>query len=165
MENQSDPFTPERFIRTLSIIHLGLIAGPLVFGLIVYFNSQSTHINFSNTDDMFLIVIPIFALSSIFLGNFIFGQSIKNIARTSSLRQKLVRFQTASIIRYALVEAAAFFGIIAYYMTGNLVFMLISAILILYFFMLRPTREKIIRTLNLTGSDKAAFNKGNQPLN
>lgn len=151
-------------MKTLSIIHLGLISWPTIVAVIVYLNTQSASFNFADTDNMFLVVVPIFALSSVFLGDFIFKQSIKNIPRTSSLKQKLTRFQTASIIKYGLIEAAAFFGVIGYYMTNNLAFLMISVILILYFFMLRPTKEKIMRVLNLKGSDRDQFNRPNQPL-
>lgn len=164
MKNKPNQITPGGFIWTLSIIHLGLTIGPIVFGVLCYRKIQTTIFSFSDTDNMFLIVVPVFALSCILVGSYIFSQSVKNIPRTGSLKQRLTQFQTASIINYALIEAASLFGIIAFIMTQNLVFLLLSAIILLYFFMLRPTKEKIARILNLKGSDRDRLNKLNQPL-
>ncbi|MGX1928953.1 hypothetical protein [Flagellimonas sp. 2504JD4-2] len=164
MQQPANQLTPGGFVRTLAIVHFGLIAGPLFFGIVVYYLAPSGVFSIQDTDDMFLIVVPIFAITSVFLGDFIFKQSIKNIPRTSTLKQKLIRFQTASIIKYALVEAASFFSIIAFYQTNNLAFLLIAALLILYFYMLRPTKEKIVRSLNLSTQDRDLFHRFNQPL-
>ncbi|TXN36918.1 hypothetical protein FVB32_01125 [Flagellimonas hymeniacidonis] len=143
---------------------MSLIMGPILFGTVVYFQTQNASLNFSDTDDIYLMIVPIVAVSCIFLGNFIFKQSIRNIPKTIDLRQKLARFQTASIIKYALAEAPALFGVVAFMITGNMAYLTISVVLILYFFMLKPTKEKIERYLDLKGDEKSQFNRLNEPL-
>ncbi len=164
MGKQQYLLTPNGFIKTLSILHMSLIMGPILFGTVIYFQTQNASLNFSDTDDIYLIIVPIVAVSCIFLGNFIFKQSIRNIPKTIGLRQKLARFQTASIIKYALAEAPALFGVVAFMITGNMAYLTISVVLILYFFMLKPTKEKIERYLDLKGDEKSQFNRLNEPL-
>ncbi len=164
MGKQQHLLTPNGFIKTLSILHMSLIMGPVLFGTVIYFQTQNASLNFSDTDDIYLIIVPIVAVSCIFLGNFIFKQSIRNIPKTIGLRQKLARFQTASIIKYALAEAPALFGVVAFMITGNMAYLTISVVLILYFFMLKPTKEKIERSLDLKGDEKSQFNRLNEPL-
>ncbi|UII80710.1 hypothetical protein [Flagellimonas sp. CMM7] len=164
MGTQGHSLTPNGFIKTLSILHMGLISGPILFGAIIYFQTQNTSFNFSNTSDIYLMVVPIVAVSCIFLGDFIFKQSIKNIPKTVNLKQKLARFQTASIIKYALAEAPALFGIVAFMITGNMAYLVVSVVLILYFFMLKPSKDKIERSLNLNGEEKNQFNRLDQPI-
>ncbi|MEX0313286.1 MAG: hypothetical protein AB3N18_03840 [Allomuricauda sp.] len=164
MKKRPNKITPGGFIWTLSIIHLGLFVGPLVFGIIAYRESEVTNLGFSGMDDLYMIVVPVFATVSIVLGNFIFIQTIRNIPRTSSLKRKLEQYQTASIIRFGLAVAPVLFGIISFLITQNLLFLLFSGIILLYFLILRPTKKKIEDTLSLTGSDRKQFNKLNQPL-
>lgn len=164
MKNRPAPITPKRFLETISILHMSLIVGPIVFAIIAFNETEKKIISFSETVELFLIVVPSFALGGILLGNFIFKQTIKNIAPVSSLRQKLIRFQTASIVKYLLLEAASLFSVIAFLQTRNLIFLMILGMLVLYFLLLRPTKTKIERVLNLKENELAQFNRLNQPL-
>ncbi|RDY58879.1 hypothetical protein [Flagellimonas nanhaiensis] len=161
---QSVKFTPSGFIRTLSILHIALLAGPTLIGGIFYFQSKETHFSFNDTEDVFLIVVPVFAISGLFLSDFIFRQLIKKIPSKDSLRQKLARYQSASIIKYALLEGPAIFGAVAFFNTQNLAYLLIAGILVLYLALQYPTKDKIERNLNLRGEEKSQFNRPNQPL-
>ncbi len=164
MKNQPTPITPKRFLENISILHMSLTIGPIVFAIIAFKETEKKIISLSETDELFLIVVPCFALGGILLGNFIFRQTIKNIPSASSLRQKLIRFQTVSIVKYLLLEAATLFSVIVFLQTRNLIFLVISSMLILYFLLLRPTKAKIERILDLRGSDRDRFNKLDQPL-
>ena len=161
---QSVKFTPSGFIKTLSILHIGLLAGPILIGSIFYFLTEETHFSFNDTDDIFFIVVPVLALSGLFLSDFIFRQLIKNIPSEDKLRQKLARYQSASIIKYALLEGPAILSAVAFFNTQNLAYLLIAGILVFYLAMQHPNKDKIERNLNLRGEEKAHFNRPNQPL-
>ncbi|MBS9462271.1 hypothetical protein KIM67_07605 [Flagellimonas sp. 389] len=164
MTNNTGKLTTRIFIKTLIIIHLSLIAGPIAFACFAYFQTQDAVIDFTNTDDSFLLIIPIFAIGAIFMGNLIYKKLTAEISKIAGLKQKLMRFQTASLIKFASVEAPALFSVVAFYMTGNMAFLLISVVLIFYFFTLRPTKVKIENSLTLRGEEKNQFNKLDQPI-
>ncbi|WP_420321742.1 hypothetical protein [Flagellimonas sp.] len=164
MEKQSNQTTPGGLIWNLSVIHLGLAIGPIVFGILSYRTVPTSYFSISEVDGMFLVVVPIFALLCLLMGHFIYTQSIKNILPSSKLKQQLIQFQTASIINYALIESAMLFGIASFYINENLIFLLLSATILLYFFMVRPTKQKIIRDLHLNGMSKDLLNNVDQPL-
>ncbi|PWL37833.1 hypothetical protein DKG77_13770 [Flagellimonas aquimarina] len=164
MGTQKHSLTPNGFIKTLSLLHLGLISSPVVLSGIIYFQTQSTSFDLSNTDDIYLMIVPIVSVICLFLGDFIFKHSVKNIPKTINLKQKLARFQTASIIKYALVEAPALFGVVAFMITENMAYLIVSLVLIFYFFMLKPTKEKIEKALGLNQEERNQFNKLNQPI-
>ena len=132
MNNSTGKLTPRSFIKTLSILQLALIAGPIVFAIFAYFQTQEIAIDLSNTDDPFFLIIPIFALGAIFLGNVVYKKLTAEISKIAGLKQKLIRFQIASLIKFASVEAPALFSVVAFYMTGNMAFLLISVVLIFY---------------------------------
>ncbi|MCL6268079.1 hypothetical protein [Flagellimonas myxillae] len=163
MENNSQA-TPNGFIKTLTIIHLGLMAGPTIFGFIAYSQAENSVLDYSNTEDVFIFVVPIFALTGIFVGNLIFKQTMNAASTIEGLRAKLTRFQTASLVKYALVEGPALLGFVAFYISENLTYLYIGAVLILYLYLLRPTKDKIERGLGLRGQERDQFNRLNQPI-
>ncbi|WP_190811287.1 hypothetical protein [Flagellimonas sp. S3867] len=164
MEKQPNQTTPGGFIWNLSVIHLGLAISCIVFGILAYRAIPNTHFSFREVDNMFLIVVPVFALVCIFIGHFIYKQSVKNIPPTAALKHQLVQFQTASIINYALIESAILFGIVSFCINKNLIFLLLSSTILLYFFLIRPTKQKIVRDLNLKGPNKDLFYRLDQQL-
>lgn len=162
--NQNTPKTPANYIKTLSIIHLGMLMGPVAFGVVMYSQAKNSTLNFSDTSDVFLMVVPIFALSGIFVGNLLFNRMLQAAKKEEGLAPKLMRFQTASLIRFALTEGPAFLGIIAFHQTENLTYLYIAGVLLLYLYLLRPTKDKIERGLALRGKERDQFNRMDQSI-
>lgn len=154
--------TPEKFMRTQTIIHLGISFGVLAFGIFSYLDIGESFINYSNTDDMFLYILPSLALLCVFGGNYLFQQKLNDISQKNTLREKLAEYQTASIIKYALIEAPAFLGIFLFQNEGNLVYLFVSGSLIIYLLIQKPTRLKIETDLNLYGEQRNQFNQTGQ---
>ena len=71
-----------------------------------------------------------------------------------SLEQKLKIFQSASIVKYALLEGPAFFAIVAYNLTGNALPLVIGVCLVLYLAVQRPNLQKLLDALPLTSDEK-----------
>ncbi|MDC6365841.1 MULTISPECIES: hypothetical protein [Flavobacteriaceae] len=161
---QSKKTTPSAFIKTLSMLHMVLLSSPIIIGSIFYFLVEETRLSFNDTEDIFLMVVPVLAIGGLFLSDFIFRQFVKKIPSRESLRRKLFHYQSASIIRYGLLEGPAIFGAVAFYSTQNLAYLLIASVLILYLALQYPTKDRIERNLNLQGAEKAQFNRLNQPL-
>ncbi|WP_421810934.1 hypothetical protein [Flagellimonas sp.] len=164
MKNTTTPITPNSFIKTLSFLHMGIMAGPVILGIFFYTQVQNPGLDFSDSEDVFLAIIPVIAITGIFLGSFIFRKMIGSIPKDLDLRQKLARFQTASIIKYALLEGPALFAIVIFHNTQNLAYLIIASFLIFYLFLQRPTKDKVEHHLDLRGEEKSKFNRYDQPL-
>jgi hypothetical protein len=104
------------------------------------------------------------ALASIYVSDLIFKKIVASIPQNEGLRSKLAKFQTASIIKYALLEGASLFSIVIFGNTQNLLYLIIGAFLLFYLFLQRPTKQKIEAALNLQGAEKAKFNRLDEPL-
>ncbi|GMN10548.1 hypothetical protein MTsPCn9_24760 [Croceitalea sp. MTPC9] len=154
--------TPNKIVKTISIIHLALLAGPLLTGAFFYLN---TEINTSgNTNDIFIYIFPMIALAGIFASKVLYRLFLNPLKQKEQLRDKLAGLQSASLIQYALIEGPAFLNIVWFSQTGNLLYLTVGGVLLIYLFILRPTKTKIENDLELKGEHKRQFNKGNEPL-
>ncbi len=163
-KDTSNKFTPRGFIKVISFLHLGIAATPIVLGTLFYFRTTNTELSFTNSNDMFLAIVPVVAISSIFLGDFVFKKIIKALPNNMTLREKLMKYQTASIIKFALLEGAALFSIVIFGNTQNLTYLIVGLLLIFFLFLQRPAKQKIETTLNLRGEEKAKFDRTDEPL-
>ncbi len=101
-------------MRFLSLIYMIMMLGLLFFIALSYVRDDNPIIGFSANRDIFVYIVPLIAMTSYFGGNLIFNRTLSNISEKSSLKQKLSQYLRAGIIRYALLEGAAFIGVIAY---------------------------------------------------
>nr|WP_299384889.1 hypothetical protein [Allomuricauda sp.] len=136
----------------------------MIFGVIAYTQSNDTFLDYSNTDEIFMLVVPIFALTGVLMSNVLFKQMMNNSSKMEGLRAKLMRFQTASLVKYALIEGPALIGIVAFFNTQNLAYFYIAGVLLFYLYLLRPTKDKIERGLQLKGQEKDQFNRLDQTI-
>ena len=164
MQNETHPITVKTFLRTFSIIHLALVAGVAIFGLMIYMQTTEQELNLDYSGDVMFFVVPILAIAGIIAGNFLYAKHIKKLDSKTTLLEKLNGFQTASIIRYALLEGPALLGIVAFLNEGNQYFLIISLVLLAWLIAQRPTRDKVERDLKLEGHLKSEFQQEDKPL-
>jgi hypothetical protein len=130
MQNNLSSITPKAFLKTFSIIHLALVMGVSLFGIVVYILTENQKFSIDYSGDVMFFAVPLMAIAGIVLGNFLYGTTIKGLASKDTLMGKLSGIQTASIIKYALLEGPALFGIVAFMNEGNQYFLGISIFLI-----------------------------------
>lgn len=146
-------------LKTLSIIHLALCSGVFIFGFIMFSKIKSTEIILDDSTDVFKYIIPSAAIIAIFLSNFLFKNQLNSITENTEIKEKLVKYQSASIVKYVVLEGVALFSIIIYTTTSNFLYLLIAFGLLLYLILQRPTSSKIISDLELKGNGKQDFEK------
>ena len=84
--------------------------------------------------------------------------------KSNSLREKLVLYQQTTIVRYAILDAATFFSAIAFMLSSNVFYLVISLLLLLYLIKLRPTKWKLLEDLALNKEDTMQFQNEDRPL-
>ena len=144
---------PKSFKTTLSIIHFALLAGIVLFLVFVYLQNQSFKID-TDSSDVFIYIIPIVAAMGYFGSLFIFKKIVDAITREAILENKLKKYYTASIIKYALIEGPTMIAIVAYYLSCNVLHLIIALSLLVYLFTQRPTNEKITKELKLNREEE-----------
>ena len=130
----------EKQIKTLQVIHLALLAGVSLAYFIIgdLFNISMPKLEGENLYYIFIPAITVLA------SNFLFKNVLAKIESNNSKMEKLAQYQTASIMRWAILEAGAFLILI---LKPELV--VFGLLLLLYLLLVRPTKEKIENELNI----------------
>ncbi len=93
-------------IKALKFIHLAICGGTILFYIVLGNISRDTLIIPSmDSASNYFLAVPLIAFV---LGNFLFKSQLKRADRNKSLEENLGIYQTASIIRLAILEGAAF---------------------------------------------------------
>lgn len=147
---------PKNFIKILTIIHSSLCFGLLLFAGFLYVQNRgfSTVIDSS---DVLVYIVPTLAMAGYFGSKYVYQNLILKIAKNESLATKLGRYQVASLIKYALIEAPAFLSLFAYFASGNPMHLAIAVSLMVYLFFQRPTLHKIENEINLSNEELHLF--------
>ncbi|TDG37338.1 hypothetical protein EZJ43_04255 [Pedobacter changchengzhani] len=138
-------------LKTLQIIHLALSTGVFLFAAVTILISKDELIfdaNFETTSP-FNPIFPIIALAGVFASMVIFRKSLVKIDRTLSLDSKILQYQTAFIVSAALLEGGALLNIVGCMLTKNAFFLIFAGICLFFLIRSRPTKDKLIRELEL----------------
>ena len=129
-------------IRTLKIIHLALVAG---VGMAYIMNGNWDSLQFPDTSDFTEFGVFLFIpLAAVVFGQVLFTRLVKAIDPESSLDEQYGAYMTASLIRWAFLEGAAFMLLFVVP-----VFIGVGVLLILYLAFLRPSEARVMRDLDL----------------
>jgi hypothetical protein len=151
---QQQPTTNfKSFLRTISILHLAMMGGLLVFPVFLVVTSEEMGA-LSFTQQPFEFLIPVLLIGAVFIGKFISKTILTKGIQNKTLQQKLGIYQTAHIIRVAPIEGIGFFAAVTYSTTHNLFFLLIAGLALLIMFTLIPTKEKIESAIPMSPEDQ-----------
>lgn len=137
------------FLKTLSFMHLALVIGLSIFTVLAYTQNMDFNTE-TDTKNVLLYIVPIAALIGYFGSQFLFKKLLMRITDTDSLEEKLKKYQSASHLKYALIEAPAFLALFAYYNSGNALPLVIAVCLLVYLFVQKPSKQKILMEIPLT---------------
>ena len=155
--------TPKSFVTTISIIHLALSAGLLIFGVFQYY-SNTINLNASYQKDVLVYVFPLVGLAGFFVGNTLYRKILERLTEKSKLSVKLNGYLNASIIRWGCIEAPAVLNLAWFGIKGNSLFLAVGGTLALYLLWLRPTKTKIETELALKGTALSQFRRADEPV-
>jgi hypothetical protein len=129
---------------------LGQIIATVIFLALIVTKTQSP--SFFEHDRMFQIVALLFTGTAFFVGNILFKKKINAIKENAQLniQQRFEQYRTASLLQWALLEAATLFNGIAYFLVGNYSFIALAAVIILLFAMQAPNKTKMALQLGLS---------------
>ncbi|HEY9113414.1 MAG TPA: hypothetical protein VIN10_01860 [Bacteroidales bacterium] len=157
---EPNQMTSKAYFKALTIMYFALIAGLVFFGIVALFLVQSGQI--SDTGDelrnIFLFVAPLFLVGGVFGSTIMFKKGLVEAKNKTELLEKLNFYRSALIVRYALLEGPAFFTTVVYLITGDLLFLGMTALIIVIFLIINPSPEKAINDLELSYEEKQVLN-------
>lgn len=123
-------------IKTLQTIHLAICAGIIVaYFMIGNLSMETLKIKSIDSSEIIFVAIPILAFV---LSNFLFKSQLKQANSKLKSEENLPIYQAASIIRWAILEGAAF---LILFVSPD--FQLFGILIIAYLVFLRPTEDRV----------------------
>jgi len=154
MKNQN--IEPANFLKTNSVIFYALLAGMIIMAGMMCLMNPTQNFDFDLKNQL-LVIMLVAMIAGIFGSNFLYNFFKNKIENNNSIGEKIAKIQSANLARLALVEAPALLGIVLYMVESNLAFLMLSAIMILYFLTLKPSKDKILDDMNLTSDERRQF--------
>lgn len=158
MKPSVEHLEPKNIIKTLTVLYYAFIAAPLLFSFTILATIKDYKVFDQTNFETFYYAIPFLAVGLIYIGLAIFKSQVSKIKAESSLSQKLSQFQSATIIKTALMEGPALLCVVASLLSQQLIFIIIAWCIIIFMYIVRPTKEHIINDLSLSPRERTQLN-------
>ncbi|MCU0353259.1 MAG: hypothetical protein MUD08_05895 [Cytophagales bacterium] len=154
---QTQKITVKQYFLSQNMIYIALIVGQMLFAAVtVYLRSSGQMSNETGElTGLLQYLVPLVSVGGAAGGFQLFKIMLQAAKKQSGLSDKVSRYGTALIVRYALLEAPSLFSIVSYFLTGNYLFLAIAGVIIVLFLFIRPTKEKLEQDLELNQSELA----------
>lgn len=152
--NDVRSMTLKQYLTSITVIFGALLMGMILFSGVTYFlNQDKLNSNSSAEAEQYLIIVCITAVTGVIASTFVAANLIKNARTESTLWSKLLKYRTALIVKYALIEGPVLFALVIFLITAHLNFLAIAALLIGIFVVNMPTKSRLIKDLQLSPND------------
>jgi hypothetical protein len=140
-------------LKPIQIIHLTLCMAPAIFLIIVFVLNTNTLPKAAFGTDPLYFMTPVMAAGALIAGEMLFKKHLSAIKTELELSERLMKYQSAFIVRQALIEGATLFNVVAYLLIRHSFFAIIALVLILLMLTLRPSKFRVAEHLQLNYSD------------
>ncbi|MEN8229743.1 MAG: hypothetical protein ABFS38_16395 [Bacteroidota bacterium] len=149
---------PRTAYRIIRIIFYSLNTGLLIFFMVgIYLNGMQIP-GFQDEIDI-LTIVNILLLGSIPAGYTISNKKMEAIDPADPFPRKFEQFQTAMIIRWAMIEGTALFSIVGLILLQDAKQLILFIICILLLSMNTITKEKVVRMAKLNHEEAKALDE------
>ncbi len=142
---------------TLSLIHRAMLTGQLIFTAIVFYlvYSKTMLPALAEHDKILQTIALAFTIVAIIVGTKLFKKKLVLIKDESAgdAKERLVKYRTASMLLWGLVELPCLVCGICLLLTGNYAFLALSLVVTLYYALLMPVKDRIAQQLNLSNTE------------
>ena len=143
--------------KTLNILYAAILVSISLAALFtVFFVFRSGHLPIFDAEHQALIktVVIISLLVGIPVSHIFFYKKIKHINPDIQVVNKLRFYQTAFIVRVAMLEAIGLIALIGYLVTADKSFLYMFAVVFILFMIHAPTKNKLCSDLNLSEQEE-----------
>ncbi len=147
--------TSRNYFKSLKIVYYVSIIELLLFlAIAVLLSFIAPH----HTENIRLIKISSFVIPTIVVLGFLcsktlFKRKLEKLKYENDLKLKMEGYRSALIIKYLSLKVPAFIAILASILTGEMIFLTLSVLLILMLFIEKPSPIKAARDLELNSEN------------
>jgi len=148
--------TSKQYFKNLQILHGALLFGQLSFLGLAYF----IHSMVGGDENLFgfvftaQLIVGILALSSLLITTQVTKSQLQSIKQKTTLKEKLEGYRSALLLKYALLEGPSLFASVCLLLSGHIFFLAMAVLIIVVFFIQKPTKAKTIADLELSHKDQ-----------
>lgn len=153
--------TSKEYFKNLTIIHLVLLVGQLLFlAVVLYLHFFSEKEHMSEKNELLIYIIPLAAAGGV-LASFLSEKSrLKSLIELPELKQKCTGYQQLHITKMAFIEGPVLFAIVGLMLTQNLYLLIVIGILLALFVYHFPSKARLIAQLQLNYQEELEINLG-----
>jgi hypothetical protein len=129
-------------LKTLQIVHMALVTGVTMAYIVIGQINSLEFFNISKLNNTSLLVVLGVVMVAL-ISNLIYNQVLMQISKTATNQEQFAKYQTANIIRLAILEGTA---LLILFLQNDVLFM--GLLLIVYMILLRPTENRMKHDLN-----------------
>ncbi len=141
----------------LKLMHQAMLMAQVFFAGIMFYlvYSKTIESTLAAEEKILQVIALVFAAGAIFGGRAIFNKKLALIKEQPliSTAEKFTSYRTACIIQWALLEAASFIAVICLFLTTNYAFLALAAVLIIYFALQAPSKNKVAQHLDMSSGE------------
>ncbi|MEO0895877.1 MAG: hypothetical protein AAFY71_05735 [Bacteroidota bacterium] len=149
--------TTKTYFSSLTILWFAFIMGQILFAGVAYYVGKTDGLlgeEESTLENLFIYIVPAVAVSAIGISTFLHRNILGQAKNQTGLSGKMDKYRSAFIIKMALHEGPSLLSLVAFFLTGNMLFLAVSGVIILLQAVMRPSPEKAIEELQLVGDEK-----------
>ena len=153
--------TSRQYFKLLLLIYGVMLVGQVGTGAVFYF-LRSTQAEVMHDEaqlaGIFQYVVPGAALLLPLAGWFLSKNALKNITEREPLSDKLRKYQSNLLLKYAFFEGPTLLALVAYFLTGNKVFLGAAVALVIWFLFQVPNKDRVFSEIPLLPSEESKLN-------
>ena len=153
------------FLNKLKMIFYMLIGIPLI-AFIFLFLKYREGIEVGSTPEFYetlKIIVSVICILLSSIAYLLYGVLLKNARKEKKLRLKLQNLFNANILKFALLESGTIIVLIAFYLTGHMLFAAVYVMMLILFGISNPSIYTILNDLKLPKKE-ANIVMSNQPI-
>lgn len=148
----------EGFLHQLTNIFYGIVGLPLLMFIIIYLQISSGEMDVSRFQEFYngYIALLLWLLTGALVVYTVWltRQSLQQLPREMKLKGRLILFRQIYIRHYLLLGLASIVALLAYLLSGEVMYAGLFMIVIIMLSITRPTTFRIAKDLNLKGEEK-----------
>lgn len=138
------------FFRQLNSLFGIFLAGVLLFlfsvMIVVYYRVPENH----DLDTILLIAAPISTAALLLISHRLFTSRLQSAKKLEKLYERMEAYRGAIVLRFLLLDGAIFLQIIAYLLTENKLFVVLSVVVITMFMLYKPSPQRFTKEMELS---------------
>jgi hypothetical protein len=138
-----------QFFSQLTLIFFGFLSSIFLFLLSVLIVAQTADPKSHDLDTLLLISAPLSSMALILVSHRLFLARAKSAREAEKLYEKMDAYRGATVIRFLLLDGAAFIQLVAFFLTENRIFLPIALVVATLFMLYKPGLERFIRDMEL----------------